>query len=165
MICKRLKYEGLDIGTHAEEIFDTSLSNALKHLKKHGGASVAYPNSWFKAIVRNETTRYLRQMHSSHLVWLEDVLAGGEIITQPSEEIDSDREAVMDLVRDGIEKLTPRQRELILYDLADRFTPSEIQDKMGIRSKGYFRKLKCEAFKALREAVKALIDEGVDLIF
>jgi len=46
-------------------------------------------------------------------------------------------------------------------DLYECLTAPEIQKKMGIRSHGYFKKLKHEAFKALREALKAMLIDNI----
>jgi DNA-directed RNA polymerase specialized sigma24 family protein len=44
---------------------------------------------------------------------------------------------------------------LIRLEMVEGLPDEEIQERMGIASNGYYRKVKCEALKALRAALAA----------
>jgi DNA-directed RNA polymerase specialized sigma24 family protein len=74
-------------------------------------------------------------------------------------------ERILQLVREAISSLPPRFQEFIVLDLVERREPQEIRKKMKISSESYFRKIKCEAFFALRAALSSLIQKGIDSLF
>jgi DNA-directed RNA polymerase specialized sigma24 family protein len=155
---KRLGVEGFTDVEHAQEVFARALTNGLTYLNKHGGASIRQPRPWFHGICRNEATRYLTEMaaHDSGSVL--------SLVDGDTDLLDAniyDPERVDKLLRNAIEQLPPRHRELILLDMVKRLPASEIEKSMGIHSHSYFLKLKSEAFSALKYAVKTLIEKGI----
>lgn len=159
-ILRLLSPEGLGDDLHAEEIFSRALINAYAHLGKHGGESVDFPRAWFLAICRHETIRYLKEL-STPTVPLNELIAGNEPLVFPVRH----EERLLEEVRKAIKQLTPRQQEFIRLDLQECLPEKEIQAKMGINSLAYLRKLKCEAFRALRNALQSIIDQGIDNLF
>jgi len=152
--------EAMNDDTHAEEIFDRALSKAYAFLHENGGEAVRSPQAWFLRICRNETIRYLIEL--SPRIPLESLLEGDEKYTrQPSRS----QARLFQLLLDTIAELPPRHRELLRLDICECLSADEIQRKMGIRSTNYFRRLKSEAFKALRLAFKAIIEQGIDSLF
>jgi DNA-directed RNA polymerase specialized sigma24 family protein len=154
----RLKIEGFPDTDHAEEVVARALSKGLEYVHKHGGASVRQPRAWFHEICRNETTHYLVEMaaHDSRSVL--------SLVEGETDLIDAnvyDPKKVDALLREAIQQLSPRHRELILLDMVKRLPPAEIEKSMGIHSHGYFLKLKSESFSALKLAVKVLIEKGI----
>jgi DNA-directed RNA polymerase specialized sigma24 family protein len=158
----RLRLEGFTDPDHTQEVFARALTKSLEYLHKHGGPSVRQPRAWFHGICRHETTHYLMEMaaHDSGSVL--------SLIEGETDVLNADLynpEKVGALLRQAIQELSPRHRELILLDLVQRLPPAEIEKTMGIHSHGYFLKLKSEAFSALKHAVKALIEQGIGSLF
>jgi hypothetical protein len=63
----------------------------------------------------------------------------------------------------AIGQLRPQHRQLIALDLEQRLPVAKIQETMQLPTNGAFRKLKSEAYCALRDAIRALIAQGIDL--
>jgi DNA-directed RNA polymerase specialized sigma24 family protein len=101
-------------------------------------------------------------MHKRSHQRLEDLLEGVGVLTTPSPLSDED---LYHLVNIAINQLRPQHRQLILLDFVARKEPEEIRRTMGLKSINYFRKVKCEAFKALATAIKSLIEQGVENFF
>jgi DNA-directed RNA polymerase specialized sigma24 family protein len=68
---------------------------------------------------------------------------------------------ILAIIRQAEEKLPPRHRKLVHLDLVEGLSAEEIQERMQIHSHLYFKKLKHEAFAALKRAVKAELANGV----
>ena len=157
--------EGIGDHSHAEEIFDRALSDAYAYLHRHGGDKVRHPDSWFYAICRNATTRYLIELSPN--LPLEALIEGDKsyIQLQHVQNASRSQEQMFQELLETMEKLSPRHREFLRLDICECLPPNEIQQRMGIRSANYFRRLKSEAFKALRIAYKAALAHGIDSLF
>ncbi len=93
--------------------------------------------------IRHEAAKHPSHTHDQ----FEDVVAGRQPLAE-TELLDDER--VLDLVRQAIDQI-PSPRD-------------EIQEAMGMGSYGYFRKVKCEAMKALRSALEEVLKESVESI-
>jgi DNA-directed RNA polymerase specialized sigma24 family protein len=154
----RLKSKRLPSVDHAQEVLQRSLLSALEFLDKNGGSSVRHLSGWFHRIARNETTRYLVELAG------EDAGAVLSLVEGQTDLFDHQiycPERVNELFRQALQRLSPRHREFIYYDLVRCLPAAEIECAMGIHSHGYFIRLKSEAFSALRQAVKSLIEKGI----
>lgn len=159
-----LRSEGLDDEYHAEEIFSRVILDALTYLRRHGGSEVANPRAWLHMIRRRATTRYIQQeshyAHKRGARVLEQLLEGRLALSEVQNQ-DQDQDQVMVLVCQAMKELRPRQREVIALDLVQGLTSDQIRERMKIRSSGYYRKLKCEAFASLRKALQASLQNWV----
>jgi DNA-directed RNA polymerase specialized sigma24 family protein len=149
---KRLRLEGLPGDDHAEEVFSLIILDAYEYLNRHSGAEIRHPRGWLHAVSHNATLRYLQEVKSKNLKALMPVLHG-EVACKPGASLASE-ESVQQFVRDAIRGLPPRYRQLIWLDLVETLPASEIRRSMNIGTDGYFRKLKSEAFSALRRALE-----------
>ena len=74
---------------------------------------------------------------------------------------DVNEDVSLDLLEQALETLRPRYSQLIRLDMAELLSSKEIRARMEIRSEGYFRKLKSEAFGALRDALKVVASQWI----
>ena len=159
---KQLHAQGLHNEEDGEEAFSTMMVNALDYLRRNGASTIQNPRAWFHAICRNAVRRYVAETLRQDALTF-DMLLGGE-----SSLLDTglySEERILKVIRKAIQGLPPRYREFILLDLEEALPPREIQERMEIKSYGYFRKLKHEAFSALRAAIKALVENGIESLF
>lgn len=159
---KQLHAQGLHNEQDGEEVFSRMMMNALDHLRRNGASSIRNPRAWFHAICRNAVRRYVAETVQQDALTF-DMLLGGERNLLDTGLYSEER--ILKLIRHAIQDLPPRYKEFILLDLEQALSPQEIQEQMEIRSYGYFRKLKHEAFSALRAAIKALVENGVESLF
>lgn len=150
-ILKDLRHEGLP-HTHADDIFQQMLTQAAGWLDANRHVPLENPRAWLHAIRRHVTIDYLvdarpRAIDPQHFPIIE--IQG----------VDSD--TALDLVHKALKHLPPRHQELILLDLGEGLEHHEIRERMHIKSDGYFRKLKSEAFRALREALGVVMKEWI----
>lgn len=158
----RLQRERHDVGTHVEEIFSNGITSSLSFLTRKGGASVRDPNKWFRRICWHETTEYMISLDRRNHRRLDDLMEGIQVLTTPPTLSD---EEIYPIINLAIARLRPQHRRLILLDLVACKSPEEIQGILGLESISYFRKVKSEAFSALRVAIKALIEKGIEALF
>jgi DNA-directed RNA polymerase specialized sigma24 family protein len=154
-IRRRLRSEGLAGDDHAQEVFSLAMLDACEYLHRHSGNEIRHPRGWLHVVANHATLRYLREFKPKNTTDLEPLLRG-EVQCEPDSSFASD-EGVLKLVRETIEDLPPRYRQLIWLDLGERLSPGDIRRRMRISTDGYWRKLKSEAFSALREALEKRI--------
>jgi len=154
----RLRREGFPDFEHAEEVVDRALAKGLEYVHNHGGPGVRQPRAWFHKICHNETTHYLMELAACDSTSMNSLMKGETELRDTSIHGPA---RVHALLREAIQQLSPRHRELITLDLVKLLPPAEIEKAMGIHSHGYFLKLKSEAFASLREAVKELLDNSL----
>jgi DNA-directed RNA polymerase specialized sigma24 family protein len=157
---RRLAAEGYPDRYHAEEVFAMALTNAIKYLSSHGGEAIRQPRAWFHTLCRRACASYLKDLTLQTTYTLSSVIEGEGFIDSAM----SDQQSLR-LVRQAIAQLKPRHQQLINLDLVLCLAPARIQEEMHLPSNGAFRVLKHEAFAALREAVRALIDSGIGQLF
>jgi len=157
---RRLMAEGFPDRYHAEEAFSMALTNAIKYLSSHGGDKIRQPRAWFHTLCRRACVDYLKDLTVQSTYTLSSLIEG-EGLVDPSV---SD-ERTLRLVRRAFEQLKPRHRQLVELDLVKCLPPAKIQEEMGLPTNGAFRVLKHEAFVALREALRVLIDSGIGQLF
>jgi DNA-directed RNA polymerase specialized sigma24 family protein len=63
----------------------------------------------------------------------------------------------LDLVRDALRDVPPRDRAFLTLDLIQALTPQEIMSRLRIRTRTGFARRKFEALTALRQALEARI--------
>jgi RNA polymerase sigma factor (sigma-70 family) len=139
---------------HADEVFQQVMFDAYSYLARHGGGhEIRHTRGWLHRISLNATLHYLSehpQADSSSPSSLTALLEGE--IQLPDSSASSDLERV----RQAIDRLRPRHQEVLRLELVEGLPAKEIQRRMNILSNAYFRKLKCEAAKALREEISNL---------
>jgi len=150
IIRKRLRSEGLFDCGHAEEVLSIALTNAVKYLQRHGGEEVRQPRAWLHMLCRRACIDYLKEVATHDLPKLPRP-ADCELELLDSAAV-SEEYALASIHR-AIQLLRPRHRWLIFLDIIECQSPNEIQVNMQLASNGAFRKLKHEAFLALREAI------------
>jgi DNA-directed RNA polymerase specialized sigma24 family protein len=158
LIKRRLRSEGFFDSFHAEEVFSIALTNALKYLRTHGPSEIRNPEAWFHTLCRRACIAYLQNDAVKSQYTLLSVLDGHVELSAADTSLADDR--ILMVIRRAIQQLRPRLQQLIVLDLIECRPPAQIQKAMQIPSNGVFRKLKHEAFRGLREAVRAFIDEG-----
>jgi DNA-directed RNA polymerase specialized sigma24 family protein len=149
LVWRRLRYEGYPDRFHVEEVFSMALINALRHLCQHGGANIRQPLAWFRVLWLRACIDYLKALavHRRHNLL---PLLEGEILffdTTLTEE------RTLAAIRRAVKRLRPRHRKLVVLELLERLPSAEIEAAMRLPSNGAFRKLKHEAFRALRDAL------------
>jgi DNA-directed RNA polymerase specialized sigma24 family protein len=138
---------------HADEVFQRTVVNAYLYLERNGGRNVRHTRGWLHRISVNATSRYLAELSGTEPLPSSpfNSLIEGEI------QLGDNADAVdLELVREAFGELRPRHQELIRLELVEGLPGEEIQRRMGISSNGYYRKLKCEALKALRASISRL---------
>lgn len=150
-IRSRLRYRGIADPYHAEEILALTLFHAFNHLKDNRRHVIENPRAWLHEIARNTLVRYLKKNPQFDSETIYQVLEGEIELPEFSDE------KVLNIVRKAIEGLPPRYQQLIQLDLVEGLSSQEIQEQMSIKSYGYFRKLKSEAFSGLRKAIQSVL--------
>jgi DNA-directed RNA polymerase specialized sigma24 family protein len=139
---------------HTDEVFQQTLCDAFSYLKRHGGKTVRHTRGWLHRISKNATLHYLEArstVDSPAVSSLDALIEGDAQFTDTSVTSDG-----MALVRRAIDRLRPRFRQVLVRVLIEGLDDAEIQKRMKIQSNLYFRKLKCEALKALRQEISRL---------
>lgn len=137
---------------HADDVFQQTLCDAVSYLKKHGGGgAVRHTRGWLHRISLNATRHYLTAQSStdSPAVVSLDALLDGEVQLPDNSSSGDD----LATVRRAIARLRRRHQEVIRLELLDGLDSQAIQKRMRIASYSYFRKLKCEAYQALRHEI------------
>jgi DNA-directed RNA polymerase specialized sigma24 family protein len=145
----------LDPKAHGEDVLQEVLCNISEALKRE--TAIRNIRAWCFKVTRSAALRYIEKWkHGFDVDQLEELRheLNGSKLCQLSES--SSDEPAYRLFWTAVAKLRPRHRQLILLDAA-RHSLAEIRTTMGLRSDGYTRKLKCEAFKSLREELKHLL--------
>jgi hypothetical protein len=132
---KRLSAEGYPDVEHTEEVFDRSLTNGLGYLNGHGGESVRNPSSWFHTICRHETTRYLIDADAHDSAALSSLVDGE---TDLFDVTIFDPRRVDERLRQAIDRIPPRHRELIRLDMVERLAAPEIEKRMPSKATAIF---------------------------
>jgi len=139
---------------HTDEVFQQTLCDAFSYLSRHGGAAIRHTRGWLHRISKNATLHYLEArstVDSPVHAPLDALLEGdAQLADGPSAGDDLAR------VRQTIASLRPRHQEVIRLELIEGLNAAESQRVMGIESNAYFRKLKCEAYQALRDEISRL---------
>jgi DNA-directed RNA polymerase specialized sigma24 family protein len=156
-IKKRLRSEGFLDSFHAEEVLQMALTSAVKYLKRNGGGKIRQPRAWFHALGRRACIDYLKDLTVQSSCSLSSVMDDAVGLSNTTL---TDQQVLL-LLRQAIQQLRPRHQRLIQLDLVECQTPAKIQESLQLPSNGAFRKLKYEAFSALREAFHALIAGGI----
>lgn len=140
---------------HVEDAFSVFIINVCAYLGRYPATRIEQPVHFLHRSAGNTARRYLDQLRVT-----------GSKVTDPLDEAQVERVAGKDGLGElnrsylrgeilaALETLPARYSELLQLDLIEELSPLEIQMQMGIGSENYFRKLKCEAFKALRNALK-----------
>jgi len=157
---RHLRRAGLTGAEHADDAFSRGMLDAYNYLKRHKDQASAIkaikqPRGWLHRVCRNATIHYARSLRPKDGPVLTPLLEGEEVLDLSSP-VASD-EQVLHQLRQAIEKLPPRFGQFIRLDMVEQLAPEEIQVKLQI-TYGYFRKLKCLAFAALRQA---LLDQQI----
>lgn len=153
-IRRRLQASRYVSDEHTDEVFQQTLCDAFSYLQRHGGESVRHTRGWLHRISKNATLHYLEAratVDSPAVSSLDALIEGDAQFIDTS--VTSDGIA---LVRRAIGRLRPRFREVLVRELIEGLDDAEIQKRMKIQSNRYFRKLKCEALKALRQEISQI---------
>jgi DNA-directed RNA polymerase specialized sigma24 family protein len=154
-IKKYLKSNRLAGDLHAEEVFAAAIANAFRYLRFNGGTRIRHPRGWFHTLCRRACFDYLAFIQPSG--------AGEENLSAAPNALSDEQTQV--IVRQAIQRLHPRHQRFIRLDLVECRPADQIQESLHIPSDGAFRKLKYEAFKALRKSIRELVASGVGQIF
>ena len=155
-IRQSLRTESYPGDEHADEVFQRVMVNAYSYLAQHEG-QVHHIRGWLHRIRVNTTLQYLKQrskerdrFETSTTTDLTELLEGeGQLPADDS----ADNNIDLDLVHRAMNSLRPSYQEVLRLQMSESLPDSEIQRRMEIASNAYFRKLKCEALKALRTAI------------
>ena len=131
----------------------TTVVNAYVYLARNGGRHVRHTRGWLHRISVNTMTGYLAELSDTEppaSTPLQALIEGEAQLGDNAEVVDDER------VREALKALRPRHQELIQLEMVEGLPDEEIQQRMGIAGNGYYRKVKCEAFKALRARISAL---------
>jgi DNA-directed RNA polymerase specialized sigma24 family protein len=157
LIKKQLRRAGLFDDCHAEEVLSMALTDAIGYLRRHeGGAGIRQPRAWFHTLCRHTCSKYLRRHVTSgtsyaYPLWME---AEAELLSDAS----LSEEHIFTVLRQALKHLRARQQQFIVLELVECLPPAKLREVMQLPSDGAFRKLKHEAFTALRGAILAHID-------
>lgn len=152
-IRRRLQTESYSGDEHADEVFQRVVVNAYSYLERHGGHEIRHTRGWLHRISVNATLRYLKErsrFDTSTTTDLAELLEGE---SQLPDDDSADHNIDLDLVHRAIDSLRPSYQEILRLQMSESLPDPEIQQCMKIASNAYFRKLKCEALKALRAAI------------
>jgi len=159
-IRRRLRTESYQSDEHADEIFQRVMVNAYSYLAQHEGQEIRHSRGWLHRIRVNTTLQYLKErskerdrFDTSTTTDLTELLEGK---SQLPDDDSADTNIDLDLVHRAIASLRPSYQEVLRLQSVESLPDSEIQQRMGISSNSYFRKLKCEALKTLRAAILRL---------
>jgi DNA-directed RNA polymerase specialized sigma24 family protein len=147
----KLHRAGLGGDDHAQEIFSMALVDACDYLKRHSAKDVRLPRPWLHRICYTAFCHYLESLRPKDAPTLTPLLEG-EVGLQVDAPVASE-ERIMEMVREEIERLAPRFRRFLWLDLVEMLPPEEIQELLGV-TEAYFRKLKCQALAALKDALE-----------
>lgn len=162
LIKKRLRSEGFFDDFHAEEVLSMALTSAMKYLRNHEEGEIRSPRAWFHTLCRHACVEYLKHQRLTTLTFSLSSVIAGEVELSAAF---LPEESTLIALRRAIQQLRPRLQQLIILDLVECLPPAKIQEAMQLPSNGAFRKLKHEAFRGLREAVRVLIDKGIGQLF
>jgi DNA-directed RNA polymerase specialized sigma24 family protein len=139
---------------HADEVFQQTLCDAFSYLSRHGGAAIRHTRGWLHRISKNATLHYLeaRSEVDSPANPPLDALLEGEALLADGPSAGDDLARVLR----ALEALRPRHQQVIRLELVEGLEDAESQKKMEIESNAYFRKLKCEAYRALKDEISRL---------
>jgi len=156
-IRRRLRTESYLSDEHADEVFQRVVVSAYSYLARHGGHKIRHTRGWLHRISVNATLRYLKERSKERSRFetptttnLTELLEGE---SQLPDDDSADNNIDLDLVHRAIDNLRPRHQEILRLQMVESLPDPEIQQRMSISSNAYFRKLKCEATKALRAAL------------
>lgn len=147
---------------HADEVFQQVVVSAYSYLERHKDHQIHIRHTWgwLHRISVNATWRYLKmrsiersRFETSTTTDLTELLEGK---SQLPDDDSADTNIDLDLVHRAIASLRPSYQKVLRLQSVESLPDSEIQQRMGISSNAYFRKLKCEALKALRAAILRL---------
>lgn len=152
-IRRGLRTESYSSDEHADEVFQRVMVNAYSYLARHGSQQIRHTRGWLHRIRVNATLRYLKErsrFDTSTTTNLTELLEGE---SQLPDDDSADNNIDLDLVHRAIDSLRPSYQEILRLQMSESMPDPEIQQRMKIASNAYFRKLKCEALKALRAAI------------
>ena len=159
-IRRRLRTESYPGDEHADEVFQRVVVSVYSYLKRHGSHKIRHTGAWLHRISVNATVRYLKErseerdrFDTSTTTDLTELLEGK---SQLPDDDSADNNIDLDLVHRTIASLRPSYQEILRLQSVESLPDAEIQQRMKIASNAYFRKLKCEATKALRAALLRL---------
>lgn len=150
-IRKRLQASHRADREHADEVFQRTVFNAYLYLVRNGGRKVRHTRGWLHRISVNATSGYLAEISETAPPPTFSSSSPLDFLIEGKAQLGDNADAVdLERVRKAFAALRPRHRELIRLEMVEGLEDEEIQKRMKIDSNGYFRKLKCEAMKALR---------------
>ena len=133
---------------HADEVFQRVVVEAYVYLVRHGGHEVRHVRGWLHSVSLRATRFYLSEQSRFDPLTSFSLNAAVDVEVQPSDDAKN-----LERIGEAIRSLRPRYQELMRLELVAGLSPTQIQERMSISSNAYFRKLKCEAYKALREEI------------
>ena len=144
-------------------MFCRSLNHAADLLRPGDGAAIHAPERWLLDIARRQLFDYLQECSERDSFTTMSGLLKGELALSADALLDE--KTVSALVLRAIDTLSPEHRALLRLDLMKKLPEEEIRKSLDIPDQGLFRALKVESFAALRSALQALINKGIDTLF
>ncbi len=159
---------------HAQDCFQDYAVKLFQWLDDHPEEAQEIENleAWLHRIRRNDTVDYLKRLARAENA-LNDPKTQHTLhaILEGEQSVQADRRELLDdahlellddahlelLITSATVRLAPRHQEFIKLEFGTDLDREEIQRKMGIKSKGYFKKLACCALKSLREALQEIV--------
>ena len=133
----------------AQDVYQKSVTAfAQRETQNEDGELECQPSTFLYAIGRNQTLKLIRSRKGSENGSVELGFADG-LFELPEVESLFDMEHARTLVREGLAKLTERQREVLRLYYYEERTMQEIATIMGYNNADVAKKMKYEALKKL----------------
>lgn len=157
-IRRRLRVAGRYLGDeHVDEVFQRVVVEAYSYLARHGSNEVRHVRGWLHRISIRVTRSYLLEYFRFDSLTTSSLNAAVDSEIQP---LDDSNDELLRRVSEAINNLKPRYQEVVRLDLIERLPSAEVQERMRIASFAYFRRLRCEALKALRKEISRRFGTG-----
>ena len=163
-IIRRLAASGLEVD-HVEDLLQEVLLGAVRHLERHGAASVSNPRAWLHAVARNATYHYLRRRFGTEQhrrpdqVSLDELFEGGNELHLPrgSEPLTLDDDNLERMLIKAIRRLQGRHREFAERRLLRGESREEIREAMRLPSARSLKRLEKRTLELLVEVFKVAL--------
>lgn len=133
----------------AQDVYQESVTAfAQRETQNEGGELECQPSTFLYAIGRNQTLKLIRSRKGNENSTIELDSAGG-LFELPEVESLFDMEHARTVVREGLARLTERQREVLRLYYYEERSMQEIATVMGYNNADVAKKMKYEGLKKL----------------